>query len=94
MQHLRMALLTFLALIGLLAAWYAHAHLFRHIASRSGVLVTHSLLLIVGLAFGYVVSTATYADGALRWFAFLAGFGAVHIPAAIVLWLKQARRSA
>ena len=85
-------MLMLLALIGLTAAGYAHLHLPRFIATRSGVAATRAILLVVGAAFGYV-AMLSFAGGPLQWLAFLAGFGAVHVPPAIVLLIKRARHS-
>ena len=80
------------ALIGLTAAGYAHAHLIDFIAARNGVRLTRVVLLVVGAAIGYLAA-AWYPAGPLRWAAFLAGFGAVHVPPAILLLIKRARHS-
>ena len=85
-------MLMLLALIGLTAAGYAHLHLRRYVATRSGVMATRVILFVVGCAFGYVAAM-TYAGGPLSWLAFLAGFGAVHVPPAAVLFIKKARHS-
>lgn len=87
-----MLMITLFALIGLAAAAYAHANLAHFIATQSGLMATHVVLLAVGLAFGYVASMSA-GDGAARWLAFAAGFGAVHVPPAVVLMIKRARHS-
>jgi hypothetical protein len=87
-----MVLMVIFALIGLTAAGYAHLQLGRYIATRTGVLVTRVVLLVLGCAFGYVTAD-TYPDPSLQLLAFLAGFGAVHIPPAIILLIKRARNS-
>ncbi|MBX6392796.1 MAG: hypothetical protein IRY96_04950 [Burkholderiales bacterium] len=85
-----MTLMFVFALIGLFAAGYAHLQLAHYIAARNSVLAMHAVLAAVGLLFGYVAMN--YVEGeALRWMTFAAGFGAVHVPPAIVLALKRAR---
>ena len=87
-----MIAMMLLALIGLTAAGYAHLHVKHYTATRAGIRATRLILLVIGVAFGYVAAS-TSPDPTLRWLAFLAGFGAVHIPAAIVLLIKRARHS-
>ncbi|HLU76279.1 MAG TPA: hypothetical protein VKZ48_00085 [Burkholderiales bacterium] len=80
------------ALIGVIAVAYAHANLAHFIAAPSGVHATRAVLIVVGAAFGYVASAYVQHD-ALRWLMFVAGFGAVHVPPALVLLIKRARHS-
>jgi hypothetical protein len=88
-----MIFLSLLMLAGLTAAGYVHLHASDFIATRTKLRVTRVVLLVVGLAFGYA-SAATYVpDSPAQWLAFFAGFGAVHIPPAIVLLIKRARQS-
>ena len=52
---------------------------------------TRAVLVLTGLGFG-LVSAAGYADDPVRTLlAILIGFGAVHAPAAVILFVKQAR---
>lgn len=87
-----MIMMFLLALIGLAAVAYAHANLAHFIATPSGVRATRVVLVVVGAAFGYVAS-AYVLDDALRWVLFVTGFGAVHVPPALVLLIKRARHS-
>ncbi|HEX2197962.1 MAG TPA: hypothetical protein VHG88_04970 [Burkholderiales bacterium] len=80
-----------LAAILLPLAGYAQYRLPRHTARRSNVLATRALLVAVGIAFGYVIAATYGTDYASRLLAFLAGFGAVHLPAAVILFVKRAR---
>jgi hypothetical protein len=85
--------MTFLAVLAtaalLAAAGYAHYRIPFHTAGRARALAAHSVLAVVAAAFGYVMSA--YAQtGAGAWLSFLAGFGAVHVPAAIILFVKRA----
>jgi len=79
-----------LAVVTLTAAGYAHLQLPRFVATRAGLTAARGVLFVVGLGFGYV-SAMTYAGGSLRWLGFLVGFGAVHVPAALILLIKRAR---
>ena len=87
-----MVLTILFAAIGLTAAGYTHLHLAHYIATRTGVVATRAILAIVAIAFGYVTAD-TYPEASFRSLAFLVGFGAVHIPPAIVLLIKRARHS-
>jgi hypothetical protein len=85
--------MTFLAVLAtaalLAAAGYAHYHIPFHTAGRARALVAHGVLIVVAAAFGYVASAHAQTRGEAL-LSFLAGFGAVHLPAAIILFLKRA----
>jgi hypothetical protein len=71
------------------AAVYAQYRIPRHTAGAGRIALARGILLVTGLVLGSVFA-ASYADdhaGALL--AFLVGFGAVHIPAAIILFVKS-----
>jgi hypothetical protein len=87
----QLTLMMFLTLVGLAAAGYAHLTMRRFVATRSGLVAARGILLVVGVAFGYV-SARTIAD-APQSLAFLSGFGIVHVPAALILLIKSARHS-
>jgi hypothetical protein len=87
-----MGFTVLLVVLGLAAAAYAHLQIARYVATRSGIVATRGILIVVGLAFGYVAAV-TSAELGPRWLTFLAGFGAVHIPAALILLIKRARHS-
>jgi hypothetical protein len=81
------------ALILVAAAAYAQHRVRFHTAGRRRVLLARGVLAAVGVALGYVL--ASYApDGALSIVAFVEGFGLVHFPAAVILFLKRARGEA
>ena len=83
-------LLSLLATAGLLAAAvYAQYRLPRHTSGARKALAARAVLAAVGAAFGYVMAYAQSGPGA--WLAFFAGFGAVHLPAAVILFVKGAR---
>jgi len=76
----------------LVVAGYAQYRVPFHTVGRARILATRGLLIVVGVAFGYV--TSRYAETPLgMWLALFAGFGAVHVPAAIILFVKRARGS-
>jgi hypothetical protein len=84
------AILATAVLVG--AAVYAQYRIAQHTAGRFNVALTRLLLIVIGIAFGYVLAQ-TYADarGLPPVLVFLAGFGLVHLPAAIILFIKRAR---
>jgi ABC-type xylose transport system permease subunit len=87
-----MTLLVITAALGLAAAVYAHTQTPRFVSTRAGIAAARGILLVVGVAFGYVAATTSVAPD-LRWLTFAAGFGAVHVPAALILLMKRARHS-
>ena len=88
-----MSLLAFVVPFLLIAAGYAHFQIPRLTAGRSKAAMTHSSLIAVALVFGYVIAAnaSLIGQGASPLLVFLAGFGAVHVPAAIILFLKRRR---
>ena len=86
-------LLAILAAFLLLAAAYAQLRIPRFTATRSGILLTRAVLVTIGLGFGYVSARTYPDDGLLGALSFIAGFGAVHFPAAFILLVKAKRGS-
>lgn len=74
----------------LLAAGYAQYRIPFHTEGRPRVRLTRGVLLVLGLAVGFVLA-ASHPDPALQPLLFLAGLGAVHLPAAAILFVKRAR---
>jgi hypothetical protein len=80
------AVLTFLALA---TAIYAQRQIPRFTATRASTIAARGILAIVGLGCGYVGATLAGEDlGPIS--AFVVGFGAVHVPAALILLFKRA----
>jgi hypothetical protein len=84
------AWMTVLALLLLAAAAYAHLQIPRYTAGTARI--GHAVLIVVGLGLG-AVSAAIYAeaDDPFAFLAFVIGFGIVHVPTALILWLKRVR---
>ena len=80
-----------LAVVCLMAAGYAHYRLPLHTAGVARLSVTRGVLIVVGIVFGYVNATASGSQGGLALMMFLIGFGVVHVPAAVILFLKHQR---
>lgn len=81
---------TLIALFALVPVGWAHHLIRRHTGYPA---ITHALLVVPGLLFGGVCAfyAATDPAGVHGLAAFIAGFGAVHLPGAIVLSIKHAR---
>lgn len=75
-------------------AAYAHTHVRRFTRGRLNVAAAHTLLIIVGVASGAVGPLIYYrTEPVLALLTFLMGFGVVHVPAALILFIKQTRHS-
>ena len=84
-------LLILVAAVLLAITGYAQLRIPSYTASPAGVVVSRLILVVMGLAFGYV---ATFGyEGIRALLAFLIGFGAVHFPAAFILFVKGRRDS-
>ena len=84
-------LLLLVAALLLAIAAYAQRRIPSYTASAAGIVVSRAVLIVMGLAFGYV---ATFGyEGSRAVIAFLIGFGAVHFPAAFILFVKSRRDS-
>jgi hypothetical protein len=75
----------------LAAAAYAHHLISRHTARAEKLVLMRALLLLTGLAFGFAWAMNYPNDPFLALLAFLVGLGAVHVPAAVILFLKHER---
>ncbi|HET9663343.1 MAG TPA: hypothetical protein VFP00_03880 [Burkholderiales bacterium] len=83
----------FLAALLLTAAGYAQYRIPFHTAGATRIAVTRGMLLAAGIAFGYVNAAISGAQDGLALLMFLIGFGLVHAPAAIILFIKRHRGS-
>ena len=85
--------LFLLAISALLIAGYAQLHISRFTASASSAVLTRAILIAVGVAFGWVAAVNFASDPTRAMLALIIGFGAVHFPAAFILFIKAARHS-
>jgi len=76
----------------LLVAIYAQLRIGAHTRGTGKVWATRVLLLLVAIGFGSVIS-ASAVDESQHIFVLLAGVGLVHVPAAIILFIKGRRGS-
>jgi hypothetical protein len=82
--------LALMAVVLLALAAYAQYAIPAH--TRAGrVALTRVLLAAIGVAFGFVMALGYPGEPALGLLAFLAGFGMVHFPAALILFFKHYR---
>lgn len=86
-------LMTVLALVALAAAGYAQLAIPRFTAGPAKATLTRAILIVVGLASGYVGAASYGTDLLLAVLAFLIGFGTVHVPAALILLIKREGRT-
>lgn len=85
-------LLVLLVIAALAASVYAQYRLPVHTRGRKALRTARLLLLITGLAFGYVMATVYVEVTGIRQLGvFLGGFGLVHVPAAFILLIKRRR---
>ncbi|MFP3557518.1 hypothetical protein [Paraburkholderia sp. SIMBA_054] len=80
---------------GLLAAavvCYVHRAIPKFTATAARRTGAHGVLLLTGCAFGIVTALTPRLD-VPQWLAFVAGFGAVDVPAAAILLVKDLRGS-
>ena len=87
--------LLLMAAITLAAAVYTQIRLRRLAANRNQAWIARAVLVLVGLGFGWaaLIRTGQEVDPATQAIMFLAAFGLVHVPAAIILLLKTWKRS-
>jgi hypothetical protein len=79
-----------LALLLIAAAVYVHKQIPVFTKGRTNRIVARTILIAVGIAFG--LTGTGYVTGQLSpVLTFLIGFGLVHMPAAIVLFIKGKR---
>ncbi len=79
------------AAFALAIALFAHTQLARFTAGHAAALLTRIVLIAVGAAFGYIAAIYSAGDPVRPALLFLIGFGAVHFPAAFILWVKRER---
>ncbi|HTF83816.1 MAG TPA: hypothetical protein VL987_04480 [Cellvibrio sp.] len=89
MQILALLLLT---CVTLAAAVYTHYRIPYHTTNTRNRWFTHLLLIVVGLAFGWVNSQRYMLSGIEEILAFLSAFGVIHIPAAGILFIKRQQK--
>lgn len=79
-----------LALLLLTAAGYVQVQVPVFTKGSTRIMVTRTILVLVGIGFG--LTAAAYVIGGLtQVLIFLIGFGLVHVPAAIILFVKGKR---
>lgn len=86
---------TFIVMLtAVVAAGYAHYRIPAHTSPGWTRWFTHLMLLGAGLAFGWSVTSVYYpTEGFMKLVVFLYSFAVVHIPAALILLIKQRRKS-
>lgn len=91
-----MDLISVLLMTGLsvAAAIYTHYRLPFLTATRTQAAWARAILMLTGVAFGFVAvwQIGSNESGLMQLLIFLAAWGLVHVPAAIILFLKQQER--
>lgn len=83
-----------IAIVTVAAAIYAQYRLPYLTATRLQAGWARAILMVTGLAFGWVMlrRIGSNEPGLMQVLVFLAAWGLVHVPAAIILSLKQQQR--
>jgi hypothetical protein len=83
-----------LAAFGMAAvAVYAHYRIPQFTEGAGQALLSRAVLIVVGVAFGYLNAAIFASAPFAALLAFVIGFGTVHFPAACILFVKQERGS-
>lgn len=83
-------LMALLAALLLVIVAYVQKQIPAFTKGGAKIALARALLMLVGIGFGLTV--ALYVQGTLlQLLAFLVGFGIVHVPAAIILFVKGRR---
>ena len=82
-------MLELVAVVLCAVAAYAQWRIGEFTATRTRVWLTRVFLLVLGVAVGVVTMRNAQPAGSMAWL--LVGFGLVHVPPAIVLFLKGLR---
>ncbi len=89
---MRYAVLSIIAVAALVIAYFAHRHLARHVPGDGARLALLRVFLLgSGALFGHAAAAALGASGLYYTLVFVVGFGLVHVPAATILFIKDAR---
>lgn len=89
---MNLVVLAVLALVLLAVALYAQWRIGAHTRGNARIVATRLFLALVAAAFGWTLSAGATVE-AERLLVFLAGFGMVHVPAAVILFIKRRRGS-
>jgi hypothetical protein len=73
------------------AAVYAQYRIPFHTATAAQSWITRIMLGVIGLGVGFIAIGRSQETGGPLLLAFLNGFGAVHVPAAFILFIKRQR---
>lgn len=90
MHIIAMLLLT---AVTLAAAAYTHHRIPYHTSTQKRRWISHSILIIVGVAFGWTNTQQYPVTGLLAMLVFLGSFGVVHVPAAAILFIKRQQKA-
>ena len=80
-----------LAAFLLAVAGYAQWQIPAFTRSERGAMATRMLLMLLGIAVGLALARSAQRPDMATYALFFAGFGLVHVPAALILFLKRQR---
>jgi hypothetical protein len=87
---MEIALSIIVAALLLVASGYVHKKISAYTKGAAKIILVRALLIVVGIGFGFL-STAELPGHLPKALAFLIGFGIVHLPAAVILFVKGRR---
>ena len=88
-----LASLSIVAFLLLALAAYAQFQIPRFTSGSGNTMVSRAVLAITGIGLGLVSAAVYSAEPSRALLAFLIGFGVVHFPAALILFIKHAGHS-
>jgi len=88
-----LASLSIVAFLLLALAAYAQFQIPRFTSGGGNTMVSRAVLAITGIGLGLVSAAVYFAEPSRALLAFLIGFGVVHFPAALILFIKHAGHS-
>lgn len=78
------------AVVALVLVGYAQARIAQFTAGTGKILIARLILLLVGAGFGFALAEGV-EPMLQRALVFIHGFGLVHLPAAVILYIKDRR---
>ncbi len=86
--------MIFLTMLTLATAGFAHSRIATHSTSRLSSTFSHGILVLVGTGFAWAMQKIYHQPtDLLNWMIALSAFGAVHVPAAFILFIKDRQHS-
>ncbi len=85
--------MIFMTVLTLAIASFAHSRIAANSTSKVAGALSHAILILVGAGFAWAMQKAYHQPtDLLNWMIVLSAFGAVHVPAAFILFIKDRQR--